>query len=132
MEFPFQDQIPDRQRLPPEQVRIIVLQAEPYPDGQRVRVFMKLTPFQKRPHLEVTLTDPFGDEADMVNIIEPLSWQMEFTMHIRGGYNPGLYSINARLFYPEIDPEGLELPGSNVEGLDGDHRCLSFEIKASV
>ena len=132
MEFPFQDQIPDRQRLPPEQVRIIALQAEPYPDGQRVRVFMKLTPFQKRPHLEVTLTDPSGDEAGMVNIVEPLSWQMEFTMHIRGEYSPGLYSINARLFYPEIDPEGLELPGSNVEVLDADYRCLSFEIKASA
>ncbi|HSL31215.1 MAG TPA: hypothetical protein VK900_18580 [Anaerolineales bacterium] len=88
------------QRLTPEETRITSLAAAPYPDGYRLRVNIEMTPFQKRPHLEVMLSDAIGDEVASISIVEPLSWKIEFTMHIRGELrNP--YTLEASLFYPD-------------------------------
>ena len=87
-------------RAVPEETRITALTAEPYPDGRRLRVNLEITPFQKRPHIEVALTNSDGDEVASTSIVEPLSWKIEFTMHIRGELrNP--YKLSARLYYPE-------------------------------
>lgn len=102
------------QRATPEETRITSLTAEPYPDGYRLRVNIEITPFQKRPHLEVLLSDADGDEIASTSIIEPLSWKMEFTMHIRGELkNP--YTLEAKLFYPDG-------PASELQ-------TFSFEVK---
>jgi hypothetical protein len=88
------------QRATPEETRITSLTAEPYPDGYRLHVYIEMTPFQKRPHLEVVLNDSSGAEVASSTIVEPLSWKLEFTMHIRGELrNP--YTLEARLFYPD-------------------------------
>lgn len=88
------------QRMTPEETHITSLTAEPYPDGYRLRVNIEITPFQKRPHIEVLLSDADGDEIASSSIIEPLSWKIEFTMHIRGELkNP--YTLEAQLFYPD-------------------------------
>lgn len=88
------------QRMTPQETRITSLKAEPYPDGYRLRVNIEMTPFQKRPHLEVVLSDSHGDEVASSSIVEPMSWKIEFTMHIRGELaNP--YALEARLFYPD-------------------------------
>ena len=87
-------------RMTPEETRITSLSAEPYPDGYRVRVNIQVTPFQKRPHIEVTLKDSDGDEIASTSIVEPLSWKMEFTMHIRGELN-NPYTLDAKLHYPD-------------------------------
>ena len=102
------------QRMTPEETRITSLKAQPYPDGYRLRVNIEMTPFQKRPHLEVTLKDANGDEVASSSIVEPMSWKIEFTMHIRGELkNP--YVLEAKLFYPDgptSDPETFQF---NVE-----------------
>ena len=88
------------QRMTPEETRITSLSAEPYPDGYRLRVNIEVTPFQKRPYIEVTLNDADGEEVASSSIVEPLSWKLEFTMHIRGELkNP--YTVEAKLFYPD-------------------------------
>ena len=87
-------------RLTPEETRITSLTAEPYPDGYRLRVNIEMTPFQKRPHLEVVLSDADGNEIASSSIVEPLTWKIEFTMHIRGELN-NPYSLEATLFYPD-------------------------------
>jgi hypothetical protein len=87
-------------RMTPEETRITSLSAEPYPDGYRLRVNIEITPFQKRPHIEVTLNDADGEEVASSSIVEPLSWKLEFTMHIRGELN-NPYTLEARLFYPD-------------------------------
>jgi hypothetical protein len=87
-------------RAVPEETRISALSAQPYPDGHRLRVNIEITPFQKRPYIEVTLHDSNGDEVASTNIVEPLSWKLEFTMHIRGELN-NPYALNARLYYPD-------------------------------
>jgi hypothetical protein len=90
-------------RMTPEETRITSLSATPYPDGYRLHVNIEVTPFQKRPHIEVLLTDSTGDEVGSTTIVEPMSWKLEFTMHIRGELkNP--YMLNAKLYYPDGGP----------------------------
>lgn len=86
--------------MTPEETRITALSAQPYPDGYRLRVNIEMTPFQQRPHLEVVLSDADHEEIASSSIVEPLSWKIEFTMHIRGELN-NPYTIEAKLFYPE-------------------------------
>jgi len=87
-------------RMTPEETRITSLTAQPYPDGYRLHVNIEITPFQKRPHLEITLKDCDGDEVASSSIVEPLGWKLEFTMHIRGELkNP--YTLDAKLYYPD-------------------------------
>lgn len=90
-------------RAAPEETKITSLRAVPYPDGRRLRVHIEITPFQKRPYLEIVLNDGEGEEAASTSIVEPLSWKLEFTMHLRGERrNP--YTLTARLYYPENGP----------------------------
>jgi hypothetical protein len=119
MDFFFpEDQL---QRMTPEETRITSLTAEPYPDGYRLRVNIEITPFQKRPHIEVTLSDADAREIASSSIIEPMSWKIEFTMHIRGELkNP--YTLEAKLFYPDgptTEPQrfsfAVEPPPGNAE-----------------
>src|SRR3990172_10780695 len=88
------------QRTVPEDTRILALRAAAYPDGTRVRVEVETTDFQKRPYLEFVLTNGSGEEVASVAIVEPLTWKLEFTMHLRGGArNP--HTLQARLYYPD-------------------------------
>jgi hypothetical protein len=87
-------------RATPEETRITLLKAEPYPDGRRLHVNIEMTPFQKRPHLEVVLSNGRGDEVASASVVEPLTWKIEFTMHLRGELeNP--YTLDAKLYYPD-------------------------------
>ena len=87
-------------RLAPEETHITSLVAEPYPDGQRVRVNIEMTPFQKRPHLEAIITDAAGEEVSTASVVEPMGWKLEFTMHLRGATR-GPFKLEVRLFYPD-------------------------------
>ena len=87
-------------RMTPEETCITSLSGTPYPDGYRLHVNIEITPFQKRPHIEVLLSDSDGDEVGSTTIVEPLGWKLEFTMHIRGELkNP--YTLDAKLYYPD-------------------------------
>ncbi len=101
-------------RATPEETRIKSLSAEPYPDGYRTHVNIEVTPFQKRPHIEVVLTDADGNEIGSTTIVEPLTWKMEFTMHIRGELN-NPYTLEAKLFYPD--------------GPSADPQVFTFDVK---
>ena len=101
-------------RAVPEETRITSITAEPWPDSRRVRVNLEITPFQKRPHIEVSLVNGEGQEVATTSIVEPMSWKIEFTLHIRGGrVNP--FTLTVRLFYPdgptdETRPLTFEVP----------------------
>ncbi len=88
------------QRMSPEDTHITSLSAEPYPDGERLRVNIEITPFQKRPYIEVILNDSHGEEVASTSIVEPMSWKLEFTMHLRGA-NASPFKLEAKLFYPD-------------------------------
>lgn len=101
---------PNLERFPPESVRILNLHTEPYPDGQRVRVQIELSPFLKRPEIELTLTDDQGNSCGSVSLIEPMGWKLELTMHIRPSppaqaiwkTERNLLTLTAILSYPDL------------------------------
>lgn len=117
MDFLFPDDL--LPRAAPEETRITDLRAEPYPDRQRVRVNMEITPFQTRPHVDVTLTDSDGNEVAAASFVEPMTWKLEFTLHIRGKADlAGAYHLEARLYYPEgpaAEPVSFEFDISSAQ-----------------
>jgi len=109
---------PDVKRLPPESTRLLDLRADPYPDGGRIRVGLELTPFQKRPEIELTLTDPSGQSCATATVIEPMGWKLELTLHIRTGQpEDGIFTLAALLAYPDLG--------------EVDRRSITFEIPQS-
>ena len=114
---------PEVERLPPESTRILDLRAKPYPDGRRVRIELDLTPFLKRPLLELALTDQNDAQCGSASLVEPMGWKLELTMHIRSQSNspsdpvPGPYSLLAVLLYPELG--------------EIDRRSISFDISTN-
>ena len=93
---------PNDPPLPPEEVRLRSLRAEPWPEGLRVKVFLELTPFQKRPSAEVLLTGPDGAEAARTSILETISRQMEFNLHLRPGSPAGEYMLDVTVYYQKL------------------------------
>jgi hypothetical protein len=119
MEFFLND--PDIERLPPEATRLLDLRADPYPDGRRLRVGLELTPFLKRPEIELTLTDSSGQTCATATIIEPMGWKLDLTLHIRalseataGSAVEGTYELTVLLTYPDLG--------------EVDRRTISIEI----
>jgi hypothetical protein len=118
MDIFFQD--PSEIPLPPDEIRIRRLQAEAWPDGRRIRVFIEVDPFQKPPNADVFILDPNGEEAAQASIIESITRKMEFTLHLRRPADNGDYLLRAVLYYTEPipDPQNeaeqtpLEMPAS--------------------
>ncbi len=91
--------------LPPDEVRIRALTAVPWPDGRRVRIYLEVDPFQKRPSAEVVITDSEGVVAAQASVIESMARKMEFNMHLRQGQPSGRFTVSAVLFYSDPIPE---------------------------
>jgi hypothetical protein len=106
--------------LPPDQVRITEIKADPYPDRRRVRVYLELTPFQKRPNADLVITNPDGHETARVSLIEIMMRKNELTVHLRGPQPQGEYTLRVSVYYtapiPEPEPgkesEPVQLPES--------------------
>jgi hypothetical protein len=99
--------------LPPEQVRIRELRADPSPDGKRVRVYLEVDPFQKRPSVDLAILDQEGEEIATASIIESMTRKMELTMHLRRGVPGNSFTLHATLYFaalPEFDAEQGSAP----------------------
>lgn len=108
------DQVPQ----PKDQIRILDLQATPYPDRFRVFVEIRVTPFRDRPNLILALRDTSERIIAELSIIETMHANMEFTMHIRNLADPaGQYTLTADLFYESKNPPQ-------------DQRIITFDIPA--
>ena len=94
---------PNLVRYPPGEIRLLELHADSDPEGKRLRVALGLTPFQKRPKIELDLKDSAGNDIASASIIEPVGWKLELTLHVRKiGPANGKYTLTASLYYPEI------------------------------
>jgi hypothetical protein len=90
---------------PKDKIQIEDVKATPYPDRFRIFIEVKVTPFQERPNLILTLQDEDDIIVGELNIIQTMHHDMEFTMHLRDRENPaGVYSLTAELFYETKDP----------------------------
>jgi hypothetical protein len=126
----FQD--PSEIPLPAEEVRIQALRAEARPDGQRVKIYLEVDPFQKRPSAEVRISNEQGAELASATIIESMVRKMEFTMHLRPPNPAGLCKVSVALFYSktaEANPESATGPGK-PEILIVDRAEVQFEMRS--
>lgn len=93
---------PPEDGLPPQEVRILALRAEPWPeDSRRVRIHLDVTPFIERPNLEISIQDHDGHEVSSISIIESIETNITFTMHIRSPEVSGVYTLAAGIYYPD-------------------------------
>lgn len=110
---------------PREKVKIESVKVEPYPDRFRVFIEVKVTPFQERPNLLLTLHDDSDKNVAELNVIETMHANMEFTMHLRGISEPaGAYALTVELFYETRNPPhdsqitGFMIPEVSPEEMD--------------
>ncbi|MEW5873351.1 MAG: hypothetical protein AB1894_29090 [Chloroflexota bacterium] len=119
--------------LPPAEVRIQALRADPWPDGRRVRVFMEIDPSQKRPSADLAISNEQGQEVATASIIENVIRHLEITMHLRGAQAGETYTLQATLYFaslpepdsPDDQENRLNLP---VERMIVDTRQVTFFI----
>lgn len=95
---------PDEIPQPPETVNFESLQARVYPDGRRVRLDVKLTPFIERPNLEFTILNAEGKEVASLSVIESMDYKFEMTAHLRGPQPTGQHILRGELFYDPDSP----------------------------
>ena len=128
MDIFFQD--PSEVPLPPEEMRIRALEARPWPDGQRVHIYLEVDPFQRRPSAELIITDSAGAEVAQASIVESMTRKMEITMHLQPPHPGNMYYLHALLFFLSPPPEG-EAPDPS-QRLAVDRREISFETPTNV
>ncbi len=104
---------PNEIRLPPEEVRLTSVQVTPQPGGTLVKVHLELTPFMKRPNIEVTITSSEGKEVGHTSILETMLHILEFTVHLRQVKPGEELSLETRVYYQSLPPPSdspVELP----------------------
>lgn len=116
--------------LPPEEVRILDLSVDPYPDGRRLRVIFELTPFQKKPHGDLVIRDLSEIHVADTSFVEIVTPCIELTLHLRSFDPAGKYSASLTLFYlPEIGNGNLEDQSpERLEKQIVDEKKIFFEI----
>lgn len=93
---------------PRESIRVEHVALEPYPDGRRVKISLRLTPFgpADRPNLNIAVRDEAGLEVATMSVIESLESDFALTIHLRGAETPqGDYAVEVSLFY---DPQTIQ------------------------
>lgn len=99
---------PNDTPLPPEEIKIRTLEAQPYPDNRRVKVTFEITPFLKRPNFEIVLLNAKEKQVSQFAVVEAIDNKMDFTMHIREANPSGEYRLTMNLYYADL-PEPEEL-----------------------
>lgn len=116
MDIFFQD--PNEIPLPPEEIRIKDLRVDPYPDGKRLRVFLEVDPFQKKPNVELTITDQKGYLVSEASILESMTRRMQLTMHLRGEAQNCPHTILAKVYYFDTPADATEDKPALMESRD--------------
>jgi hypothetical protein len=91
---------------PRDQIRVESVDLEPYPDGRRVKVTLRITPFgpTDRPTVNITVRDEDQLELASASVIETMDNNLSLTLHLRGEDPPvGTHSIEVGLFYDSED-----------------------------
>ena len=114
---------PDDPPQPPEKMAIRKISADPYEDGRRVAVNIEITPFQRAPNLEITITDDEGRAASTLSVVEANEKDMSFTMHLRGEHTAGSYNLKVDLFYADL---------SAIDDPDASLKDFSMERQAPI
>lgn len=91
-----------------EDMRFEAVSVKPYPDGRRVKLNFKLTPFRERPSVAVTVTNALRNEVASISLIEAMDTEFDFTLHLRGPEPKGEHTVHLTMFYPKSDDAPTE------------------------
>ena len=94
---------PDQVPVPPDEVRIRELKATPQADGRRVSVLIDVTPFQKRPNMELVILNSMREKVADLNVVEAIDNKMDFTVHLREAQTGGTYTARLTVLYSNFD-----------------------------
>jgi hypothetical protein len=123
---------PNEVRLPPEEVRLCEMRVSPLPDGGRVRIFLELTPFMKRPNVGVTIKSASGKEVARTSILETMLRKLEFTMHLRESEPGSEYTIESIIYYQKLpEPNDVPMEVPLPEPIIVDHQKATFILPRS-
>lgn len=86
----------------PADVRFLDLHVEPWEDNRRIRVHIRLTPFQKPPNLETRLVDALDRVIASAAVIENIDFDLVFTLHIRPPDAPGPFQLTSQVEYEDL------------------------------
>ena len=89
---------------PKEEVTIEELKADPYPDGERVKLTIILTEFLEKPNLSIIVMNSAGETVASSEVLEVMSARSELTIHLRDPQSSGPYTVRTALYYGELDP----------------------------
>ncbi len=106
-------QDPNEIRLPPEAVRVLKVQITPQPQNKRVKVHLELTPFLKRPNIEVMVLSADGTEVGHTSILETMQSKLEFTIHLRQDATSDELNLQTTVYYQKLPVPGdkpMEVP----------------------
>jgi hypothetical protein len=107
------------EKLPPEKMKILNLEAVPYSDHTRVGVRFVLPPFQQKPNIEIQINNPQNQIVANLNVVEVMDARMTFTMHMRQTeIIMGEYQVNMRLYYTDLSIFSEE--GEDEESIPSD------------
>jgi hypothetical protein len=118
---------PSETPLPPGEVRIRKLQADPWPDGRRVKIYLEVDPFQRRPSADLTITDRDGREVAGASVIESMNRKMEMNLHLRDA-EPGEFTLQVVVFYAAVqEPNEAAEAGGSIERTIVDTASVTFQ-----
>jgi hypothetical protein len=98
----FQD--PNEVRFPPLEVRLKEVHISPLLDGGRVKISIVVTPFQKRPNIDVVITNSAGKEVAHTSILEIMQNKLDITMHPPKLEPDSFYTVETIVYYQELPP----------------------------
>ena len=102
-------QDPNEIRRPPEEVRLTKVDVQPRSGGKQVKIHLELTPFMKRPNVEVSITSRAGKEVGHTNILETMLHTLEFTMHLLQVDAGEELTMQTTVYYQKL-PEPSDAP----------------------
>jgi hypothetical protein len=107
---------PSEAPVPPEEVRIKAVELQPYSDGRRAKMILKLTPFQAPPNIAVTIEDARGEKVSSLDIIGATESTMSLTVHIRDPHAEDPLDVHLAVSYED---EGIVDRHKEILSLSG-------------
>lgn len=120
---------PNEKRLPPEEVRLTRVEARPQPNARLVKIHLELTPFIKRPNIELTITSDEGKEVGHTSILETMLNILELTMHLRRVEAGQVLTMQTTVYYqklPEPTDRPVDIPLPEPMVVDRDTTTFTF------
>jgi len=92
-----------------QEIDILEIAAEPYPDKRRIKVLFRLSSFSSAPNASISLTNEDNQLLASTNMVSIFNPENEITLHLPENRNlPGEYTVTLELFSLAEEETGTE------------------------